>query len=97
MSRRGKSFARLRRKLLDVCVGGMVLRRQRHHNVGIRSADRRRIAVGEINAAVWQANVVDDAFHFVGRDLLPDRILDLDRTRTRCLQCACRLARAYEA
>ena len=38
--------------------------------------DRRRIAVGEIDAAVRQANIVDDAVHFRGRNLLPDRILD---------------------
>src|ERR1700751_6015142 len=52
----------------------MVLWCQCHHDVGIRCSDRRRIAVREINPAVRQSNIVDDAVDFGCRDLLPDRI-----------------------
>src|ERR1700759_4420935 len=55
----------------------MMLGGQSHHNVGIRSPNRGRIAVREIDAAVGQTNVVDDALDFAGRYLPSDRLLDL--------------------
>ena len=35
------------------------------------------LAVGHVDAADRQADVVNDAIEFVGRDGLPDRLLDL--------------------
>src|SRR5579872_3771509 len=53
-----------------------MLRRKRDENIGIGGADRRRIAVGEIDSAVRQSNVVDDAGHFGTRDVSVNRVLD---------------------
>ena len=64
-------------KLVNVVVGGMVLRRQSHEDVSIRCAHRRRIAVGKIDAAVGQPYVVDDVMDFIGWNLLSNRPLDL--------------------
>src|SRR5208282_3067192 len=49
---------------------------QRHEDVRIARTDRRRSAVGEIDAAVRQSDVVCDAGNFRGRDYLADRCLD---------------------
>ena len=57
----GNFFRKCQTKLMNVIVRRMVIGGQRHKNVGVRRANRRRIAVGEIDAAVRQANVVDDA------------------------------------
>src|SRR5665213_928237 len=81
----GEVFRQTQAELLDVFFGRIVLRRQCHHNVCIRSPDWRRIAVREINAAVRQANIVDDAVHFGRRDFLPDRILDEITQKSRIL------------
>ena len=45
-------------------------------NVGIRCPDRGRIAVREIDAAIGQTNVVDDALDFARRNLPSNRLLD---------------------
>ena len=63
-------------KLVNVVVRGMVLGGQGHKNVGIRCANRSRITVGEIDAAVGQANVVNDALDFVRWNLPSNRLLD---------------------
>ena len=61
---------------MNVVVRGMVIGGQVHKNVGIRCANRRRIAIGEIDAAIGQAYVVNDALDFARRNLLPNRLLD---------------------
>src|SRR6202521_3943964 len=62
---------------MNVVVGGMVLDGQRHKNVSVRTANRRRIAVGEIDTTVGQANVVNDVLNFARRNLASNRLLDL--------------------
>ncbi len=62
---------------MNVVVCGMVLDGQGHKNVGIRCADRGRIAVREIDAAIRQAYVVNDVVDFACRNLLSNRLLDL--------------------
>src|SRR6202140_3406079 len=54
----------------------MVLGGKRYKNVGVRCADRRPIAVGEFDAAVGQADVVDDVMNFARRNFLSNRLLD---------------------
>src|ERR1700676_357889 len=61
---------------MNVVIRGMVLGGQTHHNVGIRTAHRRRIAVGEIDAAVGQADVVDDVLDFARGNLTSNRVLN---------------------
>ena len=84
---------RRRRKILPeraaqpaLIVGaGMMLLLQRNENIGITRADRGRRAVGRIDAAVRQPNVVDDAREFGGGDDLADVRLD------RVAKCGCLL------
>ena len=47
-------------KLMNVVVRGVVLGGKGHKNVGVRCADWRRIAIGEVDAAVGQTDVVND-------------------------------------
>ena len=47
------------------------------HNVGVRCTHWRGIAVGEIDAAVRQANVVNDVLNFARWNLAANRPLDL--------------------
>src|ERR1700726_1656711 len=62
---------------MNIVVRRMVLGGQTHHNVCIRAAHRRRVAVGEIDTAVGQANVVNDVLDFARRNLASNRLLDL--------------------
>ena len=55
----------------------MVLDGQRYHDVGVRAAHRRGIAVGEIDAAVRQAYVVNYVLNFARRNLVSNRLLHL--------------------
>ena len=79
---------------MNVVVRGMVLGGKRHQNVRVRCADRSGIAVGKIDAAVGQTDVVNDAVNFVCRNLLPNRLLDQVAKIARFLQCAFRWERA---
>ncbi len=62
---------------MNVVIRGMVIGRQGHKNICVRCANRRRIAVGKIDAAVGQPDVVDNIVDFARRNLLPNRLLDL--------------------
>ena len=46
---------------MNLVVGGMMLGGKGHKNICIRSSNRCGIAVREIDAAVGQTNVVNDA------------------------------------
>ena len=70
-------FRECQTKLVNVVVRGMVIGGQSHKNVGIRCSDWSRIAVGEIDAAVGQTYVVNDALDFACWNLLSNRLLDL--------------------
>src|SRR5258708_4424185 len=72
-----KLFRQCQAKLVNVVVRRMVLRGQGHKNVRIRRSHRRRIAVGEIDTAIWQADVINDALDLSCRNLLSNRLLDL--------------------
>ena len=50
---------------------------QGHENVGVRRSNRGRVTVGKIDAAVRQANVVNDVVDFARRNLLSNRLFDL--------------------
>ncbi len=73
----GKLFRECESKLVNVVIRGMVVGRKRNKNVGIGCADWSRIAIGKIDAAVRQADVIDDIVHFAWRNLLSNRLLDL--------------------
>ena len=62
---------------MNVVVRGMVLGGQGHKNVGIRCPNRSRVAVREIDAAVGQTYVVNNALDFARWNLLPNRLLHL--------------------
>ena len=72
-----KLFWERQTKLLNVFVGGMVIGGQGHENVGVRRSNRCRVTVGKIDAAVRQANVVNDVVDFACRNLLSNRLFDL--------------------
>src|SRR5208282_1530557 len=55
---------------------GVMVLSQRYHNVSVPRADGSRVAVGEIHAAVGQSDVINDADHFLGRELLTNGILN---------------------
>ncbi len=96
-SRPGIRCASLQAQVVNVLVGGPMLLRQRDQDVGVVGADGRRSAVGQIDAAVGQADVVDDAVNFFVRNLLADRPLDVGRRAPLFLRCACGAARARAA
>ena len=50
---------------------------QRDLNLGVVRADRPRIAVGEIDARIRQADVIEDRMDLARRDLLPQGPFDL--------------------
>ena len=60
---------------MHILVGGLMMLCQRHQYVRIARAYRRRRAVGQVNAAVGQPDVVDDARHLVGWYLLTNGLL----------------------
>src|SRR5258708_3350771 len=64
-------------KLMNVVVRGMVLGGKGHKNIRIRRSNRCGIAVGEIDATVGQANIVNDVLEFACRYLPSNRLLDL--------------------
>src|ERR1700687_6239607 len=70
-------FRKRQTKLVNVVGGRMMLDGQTHKNVGVRAAHRRGIAVGEIDTAVGQANVVNHVLNFTRGDLAANRPLDL--------------------
>ena len=55
----------------------MVFGGQGHENVDVRGANRSRIAVRQIDAAIRQAYVVNDALDFACWNLPSNRLLDL--------------------
>src|SRR5437868_11807276 len=55
----------------------MMLNRQCHHNVGVRCTDWRGIAVGEIDTAIGESNVVNDVLNLARRNLSANRPLHL--------------------
>src|SRR6516162_199943 len=62
-------------QFLNVIVRRMVFRRKTYQDVGIRSSDRRRITVREIDATIRQSDVVNNAVYLGGWDPPPDRVL----------------------
>ena len=72
----GNSLTRRMPQVVHVVRGRAVILRQRHHDVGVAGADRRRVAVGQVEAAVGQADVVDDPAHLVVRHHLADHPFD---------------------
>ena len=56
----GNSRGSVAAQRADVVGGRPVLRRQRHHDVGVAGADRAGGAVHEVHRAVRQADVVED-------------------------------------
>ena len=71
-----KLLGQCQTKLVDVVAGRVVIGGERHKNVGVRRSNGRGITVREIDAAVRQTNVVDDALDFVGGNLLSNKLLD---------------------
>src|SRR4030081_2820635 len=57
----------------------MVVLAERHQNIRIGGADSSCAAVGRIDAAVGQSDVVNNVGDFARRQLLPDRSLDETR------------------
>ena len=55
---------------MDIPFRRLMFRSQADQNVGVRRSGRGGIAVRKVDAAVRQADVVDDAGDFAGRNLL---------------------------
>src|SRR5438309_1508620 len=72
-----KLLRKCQTKLVNVVVRGMVFGGQGHENVDVRGANRSRIAVRQIDAAIRQAYVVNDALDFACWNLPSNRLLDL--------------------
>ena len=62
---------------LHIFRGWPVALLERDQDLGIRCADRPRIAIGEIDAAVGQADVIEHGIQFAGRDHGADGVFDL--------------------
>ena len=63
--------------MLDIFRGGVVILAQLHLNVGVGRADGRGGRVGEIQAGVRQADVIDDGDDLFGGKLLADGGVDV--------------------
>ena len=63
-------------QLFDVIGRWSVALLQGYQHVGIFRPDRAGIAIGHVDAAVRQTDVVDDVVHLVERDNLADGVLD---------------------
>ena len=65
-------------KVIDVIAGAFTtLALKLHENLGVRRANCAGVAVAEIDAAVWQANVVQDGDNFVPGNHLANRLIHL--------------------
>src|SRR4029077_15338248 len=71
-----KLFRECQAKVVNVVIRGMVLGGKSHKNVGVRCADRSRITVRKIDAAVGQTDVVNNIDDFAGGNLPSNRPLD---------------------
>ncbi len=63
--------------MLDVRRRGMVLLGQLHLDVGVGRADGRRGRVGEVQAGIRQADVIDNGDDLFGRNILADGRVDV--------------------
>ena len=73
----GKSWGKLDAQIVNVVVGGAMLLVETDKNIGVGRADGSGRAVREIDSAVRQADVVDDAVDLLLRDLLADAGFDV--------------------
>ena len=76
---------------------GRWLRLQRDQDIGVHGADRRRGAVGQVDGAVGQADVIDDRAQFLRRESRAGSSLPPGRRAAPSLRCACRSWRAGAA
>ena len=65
-----------RAQLFDIIRRRSMAFLQGYQHIGICGADRAGIAVGHVDAAVRQPDVVDDIVHLAGRDDLADGLLN---------------------
>jgi hypothetical protein len=79
-------FAQDRPQLLGVRGGRPVLRLERDQDVAVGSRHERRVAEGQVDAASRQADVVEHGVDLVGRDDLPDHVLDVGEAARGFLQ-----------
>ena len=81
----GKRRASSMPQVVDVLRGRLVVLGERDQHVGVLRADRRRVAVRQIQAAVGQPDVVDDALDLRLRDDVADGRVDGVAQRRRLL------------
>ena len=89
----GKFARQLAAQLVDVEVRGPVAGLERDQDIGVHGADRRRIAVGHVDGAVRQPDVVDDAGQLGRREWLRAWRSRSGRPGARSLRCGCRFWR----
>ena len=63
--------------MIDIGLGGVVFRGELHLDVGVGGTNRRRGGVGQIEAGVRQADVVDDVHELAGGNVLADGGIDV--------------------
>ena len=73
----GKLHGQLVAQRARVLRGGPMLVSQRDQDVGVSGAHRGRVRIGEIQARVRDANIVDDGSQLGWGDFLADHVLDL--------------------
>ena len=83
--RAGKRARQHRTQLLDVVGRRRVVARERHEDVAVLRADRAAVAVREVDPAVRQPHVVDDARDRARRHDAAHRLLDVVEQRGRFL------------
>ena len=62
--------------MLDDLFGRRVVFLQRNERIAIRRADRAGVLVGHVDAGKRQADIVDDVVELIGRNGIPDGLLD---------------------
>ena len=93
----GKILGQFDAQIVDVFGGGTMILGKLGEDIGVAGANRRGIAVGKIDAAVGQADIVDHADQFGRRNLAADDRFRRGRRARRFPRCACRWERACAA
>src|SRR5258708_2316934 len=72
-----ESFRQLASQAMNISLGGTMAGFQRHQDLGIGRADRSSIAVGKVDAAIRQSDIVQDRVDFFPGNLSPNLLLNL--------------------
>jgi hypothetical protein len=72
----GEFFGKLAAEFLDIAVGGLVALLERDQDFAVERPDGAGIAVGQVDAAIGQAEIVEHRLQFITRNDGPHEFID---------------------